>query len=304
MQRNTAPTLANSPRATSLQPLIINGDDFGYSPAVNQAILQAHRRGILTSASLMVNEAAATEAVEIARAHSSLAVGLHLSLVLGKSTLAQAQIPHLVDRAGNFSRSPFLAGLKYFFHPAARRELRSEMRAQFERFATTGLRLSHVDGHNHLHMHPVVFRELLNLCEEFDVRRVRIVTGQRWPHFRITRRNLAANTILSLVFGRLGAHCRRQVAGRDFLVPRVVHGLLQSGRLTESYLIELVSLLEGGGGEIYLHPRTAEASEAERLDNPGGELELAALLSPRLRGAIEAHGFRLASYETYLSDTY
>jgi chitin disaccharide deacetylase len=67
-------------------PLIINADDFGYSSAVNRAVIQAHREGVLTSASLMVNERAAGEAVQLAHANPRLAVGLHLVLVLGRST--------------------------------------------------------------------------------------------------------------------------------------------------------------------------------------------------------------------------
>src|SRR5437870_6350189 len=118
----------------SAPPLIINGDDFGYSEAVNCAIIQAHREGVLTSASLMVNERAASGAVRLAKENPSLAVGLHLVLVLGRAALPSSQIPHLVDAHGNFTRSSFRAGLNYYFNPAARRELRREMRAQFDKF--------------------------------------------------------------------------------------------------------------------------------------------------------------------------
>ncbi len=76
--------------------LIVNADGFGCSHAINQAVLQAHREGILTSASLMVNGRAFDEAVELARAHPRLGVGLHLGLVCGHSTLAPSAIPGLV----------------------------------------------------------------------------------------------------------------------------------------------------------------------------------------------------------------
>ncbi|HMX28232.1 MAG TPA: ChbG/HpnK family deacetylase, partial [Blastocatellia bacterium] len=118
-------------------PLIINGDDFGHSEAVNRAIIQAHREGVLTSASLMVNERAAAQAVELAKANPALAVGLHLVLVLGRAALPHAELTHITDADGNFSDSSFKAGVQYYFSRAARRELRQEMRAQFERFAAT-----------------------------------------------------------------------------------------------------------------------------------------------------------------------
>src|SRR5215813_8893882 len=84
-------------------PLIINGDDFGYSEAVNRAIVMAHREGVLTSCSLMVNEGAASQAIELARLNSGLAVGLHLALVHGRAALPHEEIPHITDTKGDFT---------------------------------------------------------------------------------------------------------------------------------------------------------------------------------------------------------
>src|SRR5437763_5882310 len=162
MHSGSSPT----PTTQHPTPLIINGDDFGYSEAVNRAIIEAHRAGVLTSASLMVNERAVDDAVKHAKANPSLAVGLHLALVLGRAALSPSEIPHIVDADGNFTRSSFRAGLNYYFNLASRRELRREMRAQFDKFIATGLPFSHVDGHTHLHMHPVIFKTLVELCEE------------------------------------------------------------------------------------------------------------------------------------------
>ena len=279
--------------------LIINADDFGYSVAVNEAVIKAHREGVLTSASLMVNEEGAADAILRAREHPSLAVGLHLSLVLGKATLAHAEIPHLVDSPGNFSRSPLRAGLKYFFSPMARKELRREMHAQFERFAATGLSFSHVDGHNHLHMHPVVFRELIALCEEFGVRRVRIVDGDNRAHAAVSGRLRLSEKVTSRVFRALSRHCHRRLDGRSFVVPGSVHGLLHSGQIDEPYLLALLpQISKDATTEIYLHPTSLDAPDWERKNNAGGSRELDALVSPRVRLAIENHGFRLATYST------
>jgi chitin disaccharide deacetylase len=235
-------------------PLIITGDDFGYSDAVNRGIIQAHREGVLTSASLMVNEPAAGRAVELARANPRLAVGLHLVLVLGRAALPHADLPTITDPAGRFTDSSFRAGLHYYFSPAARRELRREMRAQFERFVVTGLPFSHVDGHTHLHQHPVVFEELLNLCEEFGVRRVRVVRGELRVSLRLDRRRLPIRLLWGVVFNLLGRWCEMQLAGRGVVKPRRVHGLLQSGDLNEEYLLGLLARMDPVSSEIYLHP--------------------------------------------------
>jgi hopanoid biosynthesis associated protein HpnK len=291
-----------APRA--LIPLIINGDDFGYSEAVNRAIVLAHREGVLTSCSLMVNERAASHAVELARSNPGLAVGLHLVLVLGRASLPHAEIPHITDANGDFTNSPFRAGVHYYFSPAARRELRREMRAQFERFAATGLRFSHVDGHAHLHQHPVIFEELIKLCEEFGVRRVRVVKGEMRLSLKLDRKNLAAKLALGTVYNLLGRGVERRLRGRGFVRPKKVYGLLQSGDVNEDYLLGLIRLIgrpdqfDAASGEIYAHPLAFDADEKSKRDNPGGERELKALTSARVRSAIETAGFRLATYET------
>jgi chitin disaccharide deacetylase len=121
-----------------MQRLVVIADDFGASPAVNAAVVQAHRSGILTAASLMVNEAAFDEAVRFALATSTLAVGLHLALSLSRATLPASRIPALVNAEGRFPASSRPAGLRYQFSRRARVELEGEIRAQLDRFRATG----------------------------------------------------------------------------------------------------------------------------------------------------------------------
>lgn len=283
--------------SASKTPLIITGDDFGHSEAVNRAIIEAHRDGVLTSASLMVNERAANDAVRLAKAHPSLAVGLHLVLVLGRAALPPAEIPHLVDSEGNFRRSPLLAGLHYYFSSAAQLQIRREMRAQFDKFVATGLPFSHVDGHTHMHMHPTIFTHLIELCEEYGVRRLRIVKGEIGLSLKLDRRRWPLKLLWGTVFNLLGRYCERRLRGRGFVYPEKVYGLLQSGEMNEAYLLGLLAQIESRASEVYAHPLAPDADEALRRENPGGPRELAALTSPRLRAAIEAAGFELTTYE-------
>jgi hopanoid biosynthesis associated protein HpnK len=293
--RNRRLTAADKPI-----PLVINGDDFGYSEAVNHAIIQAHREGVLTSASLMVNERAADQAVELAKQNPNLAVGLHLVLVLGRAALPHSEIPRITNPQGHFTNSSFRAGIQYYFNQAARREFRREMRAQFERFIATGLPFSHVDGHTHLHQHPVVFDELIKLCEEFGVRRVRVVKGEMRLSLKLDRRNLPIKLLWGTVFNLLGRWCEKRLHGRGFARPQKVYGLLQSGDMNENYLVGLLERIDAASSEIYAHPLAFDADETAKRENPGGALELRALTSSRVRAAIEKAGFRLATYRTLL----
>ncbi len=294
------PQIAPTPQSPI--PLIINGDDFGYSSAVNRAIIQAHQQGVLTSTSLMVNERATDEAVQLAKENSRLAVGLHLVLVLGRAALSPAEIPTLVDAHGKFTNSPFVAGVKYYFSPAARRELRNEMRAQFDKFVATGLPFSHVDGHTHLQMHPVIFDELIRLCEEFGVPRLRVVKGEISLSLRLDRSHVLGKLVIGTVFNLLARRCEKKLRGRGFVVPEKVYGLLQTGNLNEEYLLGLIPQMARTRCEIYAHPLAPDAEEWNARENPRGAIELQALLSPRVREAIHKAGFKLTNYGNQEND--
>ena len=155
--RRRPPRTTNVLIPRGLKKIIVTGDDFGLAPQVNAAIIEAHRSGILTAASLMVGEKYWQEAAEAAKEHPSLKVGLHLTLVEGTPVLDPRRIPDLVDGSGNFLRI-LCARIQIFFRSGIRSQLEDEIRAQFERFCGTGLKLDHVDAHNHMHLHPTVLR--------------------------------------------------------------------------------------------------------------------------------------------------
>src|SRR5689334_13160068 len=107
--------------------LIVNADDFGRSPSINAAVIRAHQQGILTTASLMVNEPAFDEAVALAKQNPRLGVGLHLTLLCGHSALPQEKIPGLVNERREFADNPATVGFRYFFSRPLRPQLRDEI---------------------------------------------------------------------------------------------------------------------------------------------------------------------------------
>ena len=109
----------------------------------------------------MVAGAAAADAVDRARRLPGLRVGLHLVVIEGSAVLAPSAIPDLVDLAGQFPSDQAGLGVRYFFRPQVRRQLRAEIAAQYAAFAKTGLTLDHANAHKHMHLHPTVGRMLL-----------------------------------------------------------------------------------------------------------------------------------------------
>jgi len=149
--------------------LIVNADDFGRSGSINSAVIRAHREGILTTASLMVNEPACAEAVTLAKANPRLGVGLHLTLLCGHSSLSRQSVPGLVNEEREFGDNPAGVGFRYFASRKLREQLRRELASQFEKFHATGLSLDHVNGHLHLHLHPTVFAILMENASAWGI---------------------------------------------------------------------------------------------------------------------------------------
>jgi hopanoid biosynthesis associated protein HpnK len=261
-----------------MRRLIVTADDFGLAVPVNEAVEEAHRRGVLTCASLMAAGAAARDAVERARRLPSLRVGLHVVLVRGAPLLPPHHVPGLVSRRGVFYENLFAAGVRYFLSPRARVQLGAEIRAQFEWFRATGLELDHVNAHCHMHLHPTVLDLLIAIGREFGLRAVRVPEepgGPRWLRPWILR-------------------MRRRLRGDGLCMNDFLLGLRDSGRLDVATAVRLVRQLPRGVTEIYFHPAAAWFPGAA----PGYryEAEFQALLSREFREAIEAAGAQRISY--------
>lgn len=279
--------------------IIINGDDFGFSDGVNRAIVEAHERGVLTSTSLMVTGQAFDEAVDLAHTHPKLAVGLHLVLSKGKAVLPPSQIPHLVDENGNFSSQPNRAGLHYQFNALARRELRLEIRAQLEKFRDTGLQLSHVDGHLHMHSHPVVLRVLVELADEFNIKVIRLPSEELRLTLGLDPGDLQSKLILSFIFTGLRRYGERLLKSKQIGFAERVYGLLETGRITEAYLLGLIPQMQANVVEIYSHPAFAIAGEPSNGPLGYSQAELDALLSDQVREMLVISGFELTNYNNW-----
>jgi hopanoid biosynthesis associated protein HpnK len=273
--------------------LIINADDFGSSSAVNRAVVRGWREGVLTSASLMVTGEACGEAVELAGQNPGLQVGLHLTLAQGRSAVVHGGFPSLTDHVGNFPDDPLLAGLRMFFLKPLHRQLRSEIEAQLEKFLATGLPLSHIDGHLNMHMHPTVFAILCQLLPKYGISTFRLTSERLSSELRISAGRAPGKVLDACIFNRLASRCRSELQLRRIGFAAEVKGLLNSGRMTEAYLLKALDTLQDGVTEIYLHP--AE-TDNPLLPDYLQTAELAALLSGKVRERIGSLGIQLCKY--------
>jgi hopanoid biosynthesis associated protein HpnK len=263
--------------------LLVTADDFGASLGANAAIESAHRDGIVTSVSLMATGSAASDAADRTRDLPALSVGLHLVLCDGASASPPSKIPDLVDTASRFPSNPARVGIAMWLgRHRLRAQIDREIRAQIERHLATGLALDHVDGHHHLHMHPVVFELLARALEDYKVGWVRLMHEDG-----LARRLRVSDWIDPVpgIFRALAAVHRRRLARSGAAgAPERVYGLRATGCLEESEWLRLLPRLRAHVVEIYAHPSR---------DTESGRREEAALRSPAVRAAVERSDYSL-----------
>lgn len=265
-----------------MKRIIINADDFGIAPEVNEAVERAHRDGVLHSASLMVGARAAEDAIERARRLPNLAVGLHVVLVHGEPVLPPERVPDLVDARGELLTDLVRAGSRFFFRPGVRAQLAAEIRAQFERFARTGLTLDHANAQSHMHVHPTVFRLILDVGRAFGLRAV-----------RIPREPAGGTRTIAPWLAMMRFRARRAgISTNDY-----VFGLNEAGALTETRVLEILGDLPEGVTEIFFHPATGAFAGADKgTQSFRWAQELAALTSSRVREAIARNDIQSITY--------
>jgi chitin disaccharide deacetylase len=265
--------------------LIVTADDFGRSASINSAVIQAHREGVLTCASLMVNGDSFNEAVSLAKQNPKLGVGLHLTLCCGKATLGPDEIPDLINLDGTLPHSAVAAGFAYYFSRGLREQLRTEITAQFQKFASTGLPCDHVNGHLHFHLHPTVLPLVIEAAKIHGVRAIRC-THPVATEWNLGRGRWFYRKSHWHIFRALSKRAARVIQSDRMHSADRVFGLLEDSRIIEEFVLKLLPELPAGNSELYSHPSLDEFRH-----------EYDALVSARVKQSIAEQGIDLIRYQ-------
>lgn len=153
--------------------LIVNADDFGLTEKINEGIQTSFREGILRSTSLMANGKSFDHAVKIIRSNPKLDIGVHLTLVEEKPILDQNKIPSLVVENRDFHNHAIDFTKKYFYGKISLDEVRIELTAQIEKILDYGIKISHIDSHQHLHILPKILDITIELANHYNIKFIR-----------------------------------------------------------------------------------------------------------------------------------
>ena len=271
-----------------MRRLIINADDFGMTSGVNRAIAEAHRAGVVTSATVMANERAVDEAVVIASQHPSLNTGCHVVLVDGMPLSADSRVPSLIaSRNGTSAR--FRPGIAQLAMAAAASKVREdevlcETSAQIDNLQARGLKLSHIDCHMHSHIVPVVARAALRAAREHGIMAVRNPFEPAWAvaatHKSSSLRSWNRSAQVTALRA-LRSKFLQLVQNNGMKTPDGAIGIAVTGLLDRDLLTRLIEAMPDGTWELVTHPgyNDHDLSEATTTLKQSRALELELLTS-------------------------
>ena len=292
-----------------MRRLIVNADDFGYTPGVNRAIAEAHIHGIVTSSTLMAKGPAFNDAVRLATQLPKLSVGCHVVLIDGEPVLDQALLRSITS--GNSAPPRFGTGLKSF---AARAlagrldagEIEAETAAQIRKIQSAGITVSHLDSHKHTHLFPAVLRPMLRAAHSCGVRAIRNPFGPRKPLESgelLARPSLwtryAEIRILRALSGKFSEAVRKQ----GFATPDGTLGVVATGALDEQLFRAIAGVIPPGTWEFVCHPgyNDADLQRANTRLRESRETELRVLTMPAARELLAQREIDLISYRDFAS---
>ena len=262
-----------------MKRLIVNADDLGYTRDVNEGVLRSHRHGIVRSASLIANGAAFEHAVGLAQGCPELGIGCHLTLVEGESVACPGvPLPHSI------------AAL--FVSPPSREAAVCEFGAQVRKLLRHGVRPTHLDTHKHVHLFPQVLDAAAEVANEHGIRWIRkpfdVPLGAQF-----SARHWIAVALRPLRIAFEEAARRYGCRTTDYFA-----GFSATGSLTVPWLVNLLTRIPDGVGELVCHPGYcgSELAAAPTKLKTSRQEELGALCEPAVRRAAIERGVEFISY--------
>ena len=258
--------------------LIVNADDFGLTQGINQGIIDTFKNGIVSRASIIVNTKFFDHALALSRENPSLGLGIHLVLVEEQPISDTRTIKSLVDSKGKLLKNYQQFLYRYFKNQIDFQEISIELEAQIKKALNSGIKLTHLDSHQHLHVLPGICKIVKELMEKYGIKNIRMPSITLKNRFSVKSHALSIFSSQSIKFFK----------NSEITHPDYVLGIGTSGVLNEQRLVQLVKNCDSGTSEIVCHPGFSDLDFKEHYAhwqyNP--EIELEALKSSQIKDLI------------------
>lgn len=287
-----------------MKSLIVNADDLGWTHGVNRGIAEAHRNGIVTSASLLANAPAFASGAEVALSTPGLGVGVHLNLSDGPPVAARELVTSLVNDTGEFDGGPESLLLRIARGALALHEVEQEWEAQIEKIREAGIQPTHLDGHKHVHMLPGLFEIAVRLAKRYTIGAIRVAheastlrsalsTGEELHTAAVLKQGVQARGLKLLARDAREQAERAGISTADYFC-----GIAHTGEMTKHGLAQLLRSLPEGTTELMCHPGYADQAlqnSPTRLQ-ASRQIELEILTDVEIRNLVASQGIRLIDY--------
>jgi hopanoid biosynthesis associated protein HpnK len=275
-----------------MKQLIVTADDFGLLDSINEGIVKAFGEGVVSYVSLIPTGEAFAKAVDLARSNGITEAGAHLALTETRPVSRPSDVPALVRRDGGFPRHNPDLFLRLFSGRIPRIQIYAELRNQLELLKSTGINITSISSHEHIHMMPALLGMFIELALEFGIPCIRYPRRERL-HIPLTPAKLYKKTLLSLLGPAMEGPIKRSgLKHTDHFA-----GFLDSGSMRSATLEKIVSSLEDGSTELVCHPGFVSPAVIDRciffLDC---ETELAALTSRQTRDLVREESIELSTF--------
>lgn len=246
-----------------MRRLIVNADDFGLTPGVNQAVVELFRGHALTSTTLMATAQSFDEAVALAKQSPALGVGCHVVLVDGKPVLPASEIPSLVD-ISEANKSVFREKLSIFVTDLLRgriseMEIEAEATAQIKKLQQASISVTHIDTHKHTHTFPRVLRPLLRAAQACGVKAIRNPFEPNWSLNATANAGHVRKMQVRLLRSQ-SATFSQEVTSAGLLTTDGAIGVLATGTLDAQTIRNLQAAMPDGTWELVCHPGYNDAA--------------------------------------------
>ncbi len=276
-----------------MKRLIVNADDFGMTRGVNRGIIEANGRGIVTAASIMVTGQAFEEAVQLGRENPELDMGLHLSLTVGRPASQDPAVHRHLTSHGTFRLGNKDLLMGFMLHTISPSIPYREIEAQFKKAVDTPLSITHVDGHEGIHLFPGIREMVFELMERYGIPFMRL-SYERIELRKVWKLKRWKKSLINL----FGLFNQRQIRRRGVRTTDYYYGTFDAGYLGKEQLMGTIRNLKEGTSEIMCHPGYRDES-FDRIC--GGrylpDRELRALMDPEVKRLLRDRDVHLIGFK-------
>ena len=236
-----------------MKTLIINADDMGVSPAVNDAIIRLYQTESITGTSIIAVGTAFSEACRALRDNEIREVGVHLTLT-GKFRPVTSEtkgMKNFLTKEGYFPPDYVSLAAKLYLGKIKKQTLRDELYSQIEKIREEGFTITHLDSHEHIHVLPGILDTVLELCAEFEIPYIRLPRENPF----VCRKSFNCKDLIRYAALRLfSSSAARKISKTSLSFNTSFLGHFHSGRLNNEILSFMAENITDGTTELAVHP--------------------------------------------------